>query len=140
MLVIFSLSEGWLQKYCITFSFARQSEKCLFVNFLCFFRSFSHRSEVIIEGVSNIIEIDYGVTIIQGGYNSYTGRHSFQRNKGFDSFPCVVNIIPICFKIFIIISLFTFLDKGGEKISILFVVSVKFPFQYKVFHINETYK
>ena len=32
--------------------------------FMLFFRGFSYRSEVIIEGVSNIIEIDYGVTVI----------------------------------------------------------------------------
>ena len=38
----------------------------------------------------------------------------FKRNKGFDSFPCVLNIIPICFKISITTSLFTSLHKGEE--------------------------
>ena len=40
--------------------------------------------------------------------------YSFEINKEFDSFPCVLNIIPVPLKIFIIMSLFTFLNKDGE--------------------------
>ena len=82
--------------------------------FHAFFCSFSYGGKVIIKGVSNIIGIGYGITIIKGEYSWYTGCSSFYRNKGFNSFPCVLNIIPISFKIFIIISLFPFLHKGGE--------------------------
>ena len=32
--------------------------------FTLFFRSFNYRNKVIIEGVSNFIEIDYGLTVI----------------------------------------------------------------------------
>ena len=43
---------------------------------------------------------------------------NFLRNKGFDYFPCVLNVIPISFETFIILSLFTFLHKVGELTSI----------------------
>ena len=67
---------------------------CIFYAFLC---SFSYRGKVIIKGVSNIIGIGYSITIIKGQYSWYIGCYSFQRNKGFDSFPCVLDIIPISF-------------------------------------------
>ena len=82
--------------------------------FYAFFRSFSYKGKVIIKDVSNIIEIGYSITIIKGDYGRYTDGYSFKRNKGFDSFPCVLNIIIISFKIFIITSLFAFLRKGRE--------------------------
>ena len=65
--------------------------------------------------------IGYSITIIKGDYKWYAGSNSFKRNKGFDSFLCVFDIIQICFKVFVTISLFIFLHKGGEKDSIVFV-------------------
>ena len=35
-----------------------------------------------------------------------------------DLIPFFVDIIPVCFKIFVIISLFNFLPKDGEKIYV----------------------
>ena len=67
-----------------------------------------------VKGICSIIGIGYSITIIKGEYGRDMGCYSFLRNKGFDSFPCVLNVIPISFKIFIIISLFTFLRKGKE--------------------------
>ena len=107
---------------------------CIFYAFLC---SFSYRGKVIIKGVSNIIGIGYSIIIIKGQYSWYIECYSFQINKGFDSFPCLLNIISISFKIFIIISLLTFLRKGREKISIFSVVSMKFLFWYRGLPINE---
>ena len=78
------------------------------------FCSFSYRGKVIIKGISNIIRIGYGITIIKGQDSWYTGCYSFYRNKGFSSFPRVLNIIPISFKISVIVSLFTFLHKSDE--------------------------
>ena len=131
MLTISSLSVGCRNNVLIL-SLERQSEKCLCEYFMLFFCSFSYRGKVIIKGVSSIIGIGYSITIIKGHYSCYTGCYSFQRDKGFDSSPCVLNIIPTSFKLFIIIRLFTFLFKGGEQISIFFVVSVKFLFQCRV--------
>ena len=73
----------------------------------------------------------YSITIIKGHYSWFTGCYSFTRIKEFDSFPWDLNIIPISFKIFVIISLYSFLHKSGEQISIFFVVSVKFIFQHR---------
>ena len=122
MLVISFLSEG-CRNIVLLLSFERFS--------------FSYRGKVIIKGVSNIISIGYSITIIKEQYSWYTGCYIFQRNKGFHSFSCVLNIVPISFKIFMIIRLFTFLHKSGEFISIFFVVSVKFFFQYRVLLITK---
>ena len=123
MLAISSLFLG-CRNIVLQFSFARQSEQC-FQEYFMFFFSFSCRSKLIIKDVNNITGTDYGITIIKGEYNYYTGSYSFQRNTRFDSFPCALNIIHICSKIFIIICLFTSLHKGEEQISIFFVFSVK---------------
>ena len=90
---------GNCRKNVLLLSFERLSEKCLCEYFM-FFCSFMYRGKIIIKGVSNIIRIGYSITIIKGEYSWYTGCYSFQRNKGFNSFPCVLNIIPISFKIF----------------------------------------
>ena len=82
--------------------------------FFAFFRTFSYRGKVIIKGICNIIGVDYCIDIIKGEYSWYTRYYSSYRNKGFDFFPCILNIIPISSKIFIIISLLVFLYKGGE--------------------------
>ena len=57
------------------------------------FHGFSYRCKVIIKGVSNIIGIGYSVTIIKGEYYFYAGGYSFEINKRFDSFPCVLNLL-----------------------------------------------
>ena len=80
---------------------------------MLFFCSLSYLGKVIMKGIHNIIGIGYSITIIKGECGRYTGCYTFFRNKGLDAFPCF-NIIPISFKIFIIISLFTFLHKSGE--------------------------
>ena len=69
---------------------------------------------VISQGASSPIMIGYGITIIKGEYSWYTGWYSVYRNKGFNSFPWVLNIIPISFKSYFIICILTFLHKGGE--------------------------
>ena len=81
---------------------------------MLFFCSFSYRGKVIIKGVSNIIGIGYRVSPLSRDSTVGTLDATVFRNKRFDSFPCALNIIKISFKIFIIISLFTFLHKGGE--------------------------
>ena len=80
---------------------------------MLFFHSFSYKGKVIIKGIRNIIGIGYSVTIMKEEYGRYMGGYSFWRNKGFDSFPDILNIIAISSKIFII-NLFTFLHKGRE--------------------------
>ena len=62
-----------------------------------------------VKSVINIIGIGYSIIIIMGEHSWCTGSYSFERHWGFDSFPCVLNIIPICFQMFIIISPLTFL-------------------------------
>ena len=87
--------------------------------FYAFLRSLSYRGKVIIKGISNIIRIRY---IIKGEYSWHSGYYSFQRNEGFDSFPYVLNIFPISFKIFnmiimltdLRISLFNFKNIGSS--------------------------
>ena len=73
---------------------------------------FSNICKVILKGVGNTIETGYSITIIKREYSWYNRGYSFKRNQGFDSFSCVLNIISIFFKIFIIISPFTFPHKG----------------------------
>ena len=94
-------------------SFERYSERCLCECFM-FFCSFNYEGKIIVTDVSNIMGIGYSVVIIKGEYSWYIRCYIFQRNKGFNSFPCVLNIILISFKIFFIISLLTVLHKGGE--------------------------
>ena len=100
----------------------------VYMNILCSSCSFSYKGQVIIKGVGNIIGIGYSIIIISREYSWHTGWYNLYRNKGFDSFQCVLNIIPILFKIFIIIRQLFFLHKGGEWISIFFVLSVRFLF------------
>ena len=109
MLAISSLSVG-CRNYVLLVSF----ERCLYEYFMLICRSFSYRGKVFIKGIRNIIEIACSITIIKGGYCRCMGCYSFWKNNGFDSFPCVLNIIPFSFNIFIIISLFTFLYNGRE--------------------------
>ena len=76
-----------------------------------FFCSFSYRSKVIIKGASNIIGVGYGIT-----RESTVGKLDatvFRETRDLMAFY-VLFITPISFKIFVIISLFTFLHKGGE--------------------------
>ena len=76
-----------------------------------FFCSFSYRSKVIIKGASNIIGVGYGIT-----RESTVGTLDatvFRETRDLMAFY-VLFITPISFKIFVIISLFTFLHKGGE--------------------------
>ena len=47
-------------------------------------------AKLIIKGVSNILGIGYSFTIIKGEYSWYTRSYIFYRNKGFDSFLCVL--------------------------------------------------
>ena len=60
MLAISFLSVG-CRNIVLPLSFARQSEKCLCEYFML--SSYFQLRKVIIEGVSNIIEIGYGITI-----------------------------------------------------------------------------
>ena len=91
---------------------------------MLFFCSFSYRGKIIIKGVSNIVGIGYSFAIIKGEYSWYVGCYSFQRNQGFNSFLFVLNIIPISFKIFIIISLFTFFISQLELMTQLEQVNI----------------
>ena len=78
--------------------YLKDSLKNVYANILSLFCSFSYRRKVIVKGVNNIIGIGYRITVIKREQSWYTGCYSFQRNKGFNSFPCVLNIIPIYFK------------------------------------------
>ena len=53
-----------LQKYCVTIFICKIVWKILI--YFMHFCSFSYSGKVIIKGVSNIIRIGYGITIIQG--------------------------------------------------------------------------
>ena len=77
------------------------------------------------------------ITIITGEHSRCTRSYNLKRDQGFDSFPCVFNVVPICFKIFIRISLFTFLRQSGKHVSVVFVFNVSFLFQYRMLCINE---
>ena len=116
------------------------SLKNVYVNILCFFLLQLQRQNNYQRYQQYIIGVGYSITIIKGQYSLYTGCYSFQRNNRFDYFRSVLNIIPISFKIFIIINLFTFLHKGREQIYLFFVVSMKFLFWYSIFLINEICK
>ena len=83
------------------------------------------------------IGIGYSIIIITREQIRCTGSYIFKRDQGFDSFSCVFNVILICFKIFIIISLFTFLHQSGKHVSVVFVFIVSFLFQYRMLRINE---
>ena len=108
MLTISSLSVG-CRNIVLPLLFER-SEKCL-CEYFVLFCGFSYRGKVIIK---DFCKNPLCTTVIKGGYTDTPGCYSFSRNKGFDFFSCSLNIIPIFFKIFIIISLFTFRYKGGE--------------------------
>ena len=138
MLPISSLLVGFRNIVLHHFSVG-QSEKCLCEYFVVF-GSFSNSSKVIVKGISNIIENSYSITIIMGERSRCTGSYSFKRDQGFDSFSCVFNVIPIYFKMFIIMSLFTFLHQSGKHFFVVFVFNVSFFFQYRVLHINELNK
>ena len=103
MLAIFSLS-GSSRNIVLLISFKRQSEKCLCEDFM-FFYSFIYREKVTIKGICKIIKIGYSITIFKGKYRQYTRCYGFQRNQGLDFFLCVLNIIPISFKIYIRVSM-----------------------------------
>ena len=53
---------------------------CTIIVLLYSFLSFSYRSKVIVEGVSNIIGIDDRIDIIMGAHSWCTGNYSFERN------------------------------------------------------------
>ena len=53
---------------------------CTIIVLLYSFLSFSYRSKVIVEGVSNIIGIGYRIDIIMEEHSWCTGSYSFERN------------------------------------------------------------
>ena len=73
------------------------------------FGSFGYRSKVVAKGVRNSKKIGYSITIVMGEHSWCTGSYRFKRDWGFASFPCVLNVITVCSKIFAILRLFTFL-------------------------------
>ena len=112
MLDISSLSLDF-RNSVLPLSFETQSEKRLF-EYLYFFSQFHLQRQSNIKGISNPQGIAHSITIIKGEGSWYTGCYSFQRYKGFDLFPCVLDIISTTFQIFITISLFTFPRNDGE--------------------------
>ena len=101
-----------LQKCFTTILICKITWKLFIRIFYALLRILCYRTTVIIKDVSNIKGIGYAITIIKGDFNN--GSNNFKRNKGFDCFSCALSIIPICFKIFIIISPFTSLHKRGD--------------------------
>ena len=81
------------------------------MNILCFFCSFSYGGKVIIKGVSNIIEMVS--QLLRESTVGILDATVFTKIR--DLIPLrVLHVILFCFKIYVVISRFTFLDKGGE--------------------------
>ena len=125
----------------LPFSSARYSEKCFCEYFMGFFCSFSYRSKLISESVSNIIARDWL------WYHHYLGRVllvylwlQFLKKKEIWFLSMFSSCYSDLFQVFIITSLFTSPRKVGQQVYIFFLVTVKLLFKYRVLFINEIYK
>ena len=129
MLTISSLLVG-CRNTVLSHSSLRQSEKSL-----CeYFMLFSVVLAIEAKDISNIKEIGYSINIIME-------EHSFVKNQSLIHFHVFLIlfqfIILICFKIFIIISLFTFHHQSGQQVSVVLVFNVS---SLRVLCINELKK
>ena len=86
-----------LQKYCVAIFIWKIIRK-MFMWIFCFFVVSTIRGKIVLKGVSNIIGMSYRIAIIKGEYSWYIGGYSFWRNGGFNSFSCILNVIPIFFQ------------------------------------------
>ena len=103
-----------LQKYCTATFIWKIIWNIFMWIFNAFFGNFNYRCKIIIKGVGNIIRIGYSITFFRESPVGTLDVTVSWEKKDFIPLPCVLNIILISFKIFII-SRFTFFMRVDSK-------------------------